>query len=373
MMGVNFFPKKVTIVLIFGLVLVGFSPWQVDSPDAKTANVQITQVDTSQFPEVTVYVSVTDENGEPVGVAPQEIRLMENDQAISPDHFSGMGEVSDLTTLLVIDISGSMNSGGKLVAAKAAAVAYVEKMRPGDRAGLMTFNTRIDLVQAVTRDTAALIAAIEGLQAKEDTMMYDALVEAVKHLESFTGRKAMIVLTDGLDNRSAHTAQDVIDRIGPAGLSISTIGLGDPTHGKGAQTALDEQALTRMAESAGGVYGYAADEESLMNLYELYGRALQAEYQVTYTSPSAVRDGVNRSLAVFIDSMPENAGTEVYNPGGLVPETGQPPSWLLFLALFAGLLALLLLPTVLQVGKRLVQKRGEGPLPAKVARIKLKD
>lgn len=371
-MGINISFKK-AVVLILGLMSMGFSPWQAGSGDAEAANVQITQVDTSQFPEVTVYVSVTDEDGEPVGVAPQEIQVMENDQVISPERFSGMGEVSDLTTLLVIDVSGSMNSGGKLAAAKAAAAAYVEKMRPGDRAGLMVFNTRIDLVQAVTRDTAALISAIEGLQAREDTMMYDALVEAVDHLELFTGRKAIIVLTDGLDNRSTHTAQEVIERIGPAGLSISTVGLGDPTHGKGAQTALDEAALTMLAESAGGVYGYAADEESLLGLYELYGRTLQAEYQITYTSPATVRDGVNRSLTVTIDSIAVEMGLEEYNPGGLVPETGQPASWSLFLWLLGGLLVLLALPMVISKGAALVGKRTGKPGEMKVSRIKFKD
>ncbi len=365
--------KSAILFLTLGLLLVGFTQLRVSADETETADVQITQVDTSQFPMVTVYISITDEYGEPIGIAPQEIQLMEADQLISPDKFSGMGEVSTLTTLLVIDVSGSMNSGGKLEAAKSAAIAYVEQMRPGDRAGLMTFNTKIRLVQPVTKNIKSLEGAINGLLAKNDTVMYDALVEAVEHLDSFTGRKAIIVLTDGLDNRSTHTSQDVIDRIGPTGLSISTIGLGDPTHGKGAQTALDEETLKMLADSAGGVYGYAADEESLLDLYELYGRKLQSEYQITYTSPSTIRNGVNRSLKVQIQSIPSEEGLGEYNPGGLVPETGKPASWLLFLTLLIGLLVLLALPTVVKLGLDMISKKEKKPIKIQVSRIKLKD
>jgi len=372
-MGIQKIFRNTFVFLVIGFLIAGYSPFKTTLSDSDVTNVQITQVDTSQFPEVTVYVSFTDDRGEPVGVTPQEIRLKEDDHVISPDQFSGMGEVSELTTMLVIDVSGSMNSGGKLAAAKAAASAYVEQMRPGDRAGLMMFNTSIELVQPVTRDTKALTAAISGLQAKNDTAMYDALIEAVEQLDSFTGRKAIIVLTDGLDNRSTNSAQDIIERIGPTGLSISPIGLGDPTHGKGAQTALDEEALTTLAESAGGIYGYAEDEESLLNLYELYGRTLQAEYQISYTSPSVVRDGVNRSLTVFIDSIPSEMGMDVYNPGGLVPETAQPASWTLFLYLLGGLVVLLALPTAVQIGLKLVRKKAQKPVRIKASRVKLKD
>ena len=365
--------KTIVLFIFLGFFLSGFSPRQDVIEKGDQANVQVTQVDTSQFPLVTVYVSLTDEQGQPLGVAPQEIRIKEEGKVITPDQFIGMGEVSDLTTLLVIDVSGSMNSGDKLQAAKSAALAYIEQMRPGDRAGLLTFNTKIDLVHPVTRDTVALSTKITQLEARNDTVMYDALFEAVDYLDSFMGRKAIIALTDGLDNRSTHDMQDVIDQIGPSGLSISTIGLGDPSHGRGAQTALDEGALENLAKSAGGVYGYAEDELSLMKLYELYGRKLQSEYEIAYTSPSSVRDGINRSLQVYLESIPSQAGMSEYNPGGLVPETGQPVSWSLFLYLFTGLLLLLALPRAIKFGLQFVRKEHESPVKIKLSRIKLKE
>jgi len=370
-------PTILKICLLGTLVflLSSFSLAQEVDMGTGGLNISITQVDTSQFPEVTVYVSVTDMNGDPVAVDPVGISLVESGEAISADQIIGAGEISSLATLLVMDVSGSMNSGGKLDAAKAAAQAYVEQMGEGDKAGLLVFNTSIDYVQPLTGNRNDLIESINNLTAQKDTVMYDALIQAVEILEPVGGRKAIIVLTDGLDNRSVYNPEEVIDAIGPTGLSISTIGLGDPSHGKGAQTALDEVALMRLAEDGGGVYGYADNEDALSGLYERYGRALQAEYQLTYTSPLTVRDGINRSLVVSYQSIAAQEAVVSYNPGGIVPEMAAAASWSLFLVLFGGLVALLAAPGFVRGGAKLVAsargKQGGGSQGQ--PRIRLKD
>src|SRR5512141_386813 len=75
--------------------------------------IRITQVDKSHFPQVTVYVSVVNEKGEPVGIDPATIQIMENNQAMQPTEIRGGGAASQtvvpVTTMLVIDISGSMD------------------------------------------------------------------------------------------------------------------------------------------------------------------------------------------------------------------------------------------------------------------------
>jgi len=312
--------------------------------------VRVTQVDTSKFPLVTVFVSVMDTAGEPVEVPPSSLMLMENGQKIEPQEITGLGESNEpLITLLVMDISGSMNSAGKLQAAKDAAIAYVHQTRPNDQTGLLVFNTRIKYIQPVTQNQGRLVKAIQDLKARDDTALYDALINATEILDQFSGRKAIIALTDGMDNRSQARPDDVIQRIGPAGLSISTIGLGDPAYSRGNLAGLDEAALVSLSERAGGLYGYANDANALRNLYERYGRALQSEYAITYRSPSALRDGVNRSLSVTLKGNQTGsapAEPSFYNPGGLVPEVAKPASWAVFFALLGVLVLFLALPTL---------------------------
>jgi len=371
------------LLVLSMLFLTGFSPAQQTTPTPPTATgapgAHITQVDTSQFPKVTVYVSVTDSNGEPVGVSPSQLALQENGVPVKPDDIGGSGDIGPLATLLVMDISGSMNSSGKLQAAQDAARAYINQARPQDQIGLLSFNTKVEYVQPLTKNRQAMVDAIDALQAQGDTAMYDALKQAMDILGSVSGRKAIIVLTDGLDNRSKHTSQEIIGTIGPAGLSISTVGLGDPKQSKSALSSLNEPALKTLAEQAGGGYGFAKDASSLRSLYERLGRALQSEYRFTYTTPSKLRDGVNRSLSVSLQNSKATSGLAAgapvqYNPGGLVPEVATPASWGLFLALLAGLTLLLFVPLLVGRAINYIQARNKGK-PAsskKTARIKIK-
>jgi VWFA-related protein len=345
------------------------------------AQVRITQVDNSNFPNVTVYVSVTNAAGEPVGIDPKTIQISENGQPMQPVDIRGGGEgqAQPLTTMLVLDISGSMEKNNKFAAAKEAAKTYVSQMRPGDQAGLITFDTQVRYVQPVTTDIAALTQTIEGLRTGSDTAMFNALIEAEKALESVPGRKAIIVLTDGLDNQSHSTADDVITAIGPSGLTISTIGFGDAS--TASQAGLDEAALKSLAEKSGGLYSYAADSESLSALYQQYGRSLQSEYAITYVSPSTLRDGVNRNLSVSVSNVGATTET-LYNPGGVLPEVSG-GSWVLFLSILAGLVLLLIVPSLMSgVGGLFGKSKGKGRIKlansapssagAKKANIKIK-
>jgi Ca-activated chloride channel family protein len=320
--------------------------------------VRITQADTSRFPKVTVYVSVTDAAGEPLPVDPVSIRLRENGKPVEASVVGAVGQGQPLTTLLLIDVSGSMAKAGKLDGAKSAAKAYIGQMRPNDQAGVMAFNTQVQSIQPVTQDHTALTNAIDGLKAGGDTAMYDALYAAVGELEPGQGRKAIIVLTDGMDNRSQRTVQGVIQRVGPGRLTISVIGLGDPTQvGKGLE-GLDENALQSLADGAGGAYAYASAPDALNSIYERYGRVLSSEYSFEYTSAEPLRDGVNRSLSVDLAGVSGTAsGQGRYNPGGLVPEVAKAAPWGLFLGLLAALLALLVAPGLIRRGLQVAQAR----------------
>lgn len=356
---------------LIGLALLqGFAPLHVAFAQDGGEQIRITQVDNSNFPQITVYVSVTDAAGEPLAVNPNQIQIFENGQQMQPGQISGSGEIGPLTTLLVMDVSGSMFDAGKLIAAKASAKAYVDQMRPGDQAGLLTFNTEVTYLQMVTTDRDALIRAIDSLDARGDTAMYDALVQSAQILKDLPGRKAIIVLTDGLDNLSKHTADEVIQAIGAGGLSISTIGLGDLSQ-SGSNSGLDQPALQSLAARAGGVYGYVNDPQALTGLYEQYGRALQSEYSLTYTSSSTLRDGLNRILEVSLGGSASTQGA--YNPGGVIPEVSQGASWLVFVVFLVVLFGLLFVPGLVSRVRSPVSARGGmNPTRRKKPRIKLK-
>lgn len=343
--------------------------------------IRITQLDMSNFPTVTVYISVTDEEGNPVGIDPTRLTVHENDVPITPQQITGSGELQSLTTMLVMDISGSMGMAGKLEAAKASALKYIDQMRPHDQTGLISYNTQVKIVQPITDDRVKLVDAVNILEPGGDTSMYDALMQAEFALETISGRKAIILLTDGLDNHSRYTATDVLDSIGPSGLSISTIGLGNAAQNRGSMTALDEKTLEFLAENAGGSYSYVDDPQTLQILFTHLEKSLQSEFAITYTSPSKLRDGLDRMLSITLAPAGAVGSTEKitteYNPGGLIPEVANPQSWGLFIGLLALLLILLAIPRlvpmlVLQSKKHSLLKKVVKKKPARAKKIKLR-
>lgn len=367
--------------VITTLLLVAISVWPFTAVSAQgDTQIRITQVDNSKFPNVTVYVSVTNAAGEPVGIDPSTIQIFENGQLMQLIDIRGGGEAVGgknipVTTMLVIDISGSMDKGNKIGAARDAAKAYINGMRAEDQAGVITFDTHVYRVQDVTPDKAVLTAAIDGLKTGSDTAMYDGILEATKALESISGRKAILVLSDGLDNQSSATEEDIVSNVGPSGLTVSAIGFGEP--GASGQAGIDEAGLKSLTGRTGGQYAYVTDAATLTNIYQQTGQGFQSEYAVTYKSPFELRDGINRNLTVSLTDAPAASAEGKYNPGGVLPEVST-GSWSTFGYILAGLLVLLFVPILFGLvgrifagGKSGGGGRSSGKSSAK-GRIKLK-
>ena len=372
--------KKINLFLTISLLAITLlsAACQTTKPKVESQGeyvLQITQIDTTDFPYVDVYISVQDVNGEPQVINVNKLQLLENGQPVSGQSIQGTGEVGPLTTLLLIDNSGSMNYADKLDSAKAVAKEYLNQMRAGDQAGIITFNTEVKVVQDITSDHDALADAIDSITAVHDTAMYDALVQAIAMLNPLSGRKAIIVLTDGMDNQSTATADDALAGIGFGGLSISTVGFGQIPEGEeeaDAYAGIDEATLRMIAQNAGGRYGYAANEAELSAIYDQMRRALQSEVVISYMTPLSLRDGVLRALTVTLSDRYSGVGGESqtgYNPGGLVPEVAQPASWLLFFGLLAVLVVLLCIPLVVNAFSN--KESGKGKRKNKKSKIKI--
>ncbi len=351
--------KHTTDILVITLLFLSIAISACTSKEIQNAipsqmiSLQITQIDTSQFPLIHVYISAKDQAGNPVPVPVSDIELLENGTPISTQAIQGRDEVTSFTSLLLIDNSGSMNFSNKLETAKQAASSYIEQMRPADQAGIITFNTNVQIVQEITPDKEALLSGIGSIKASGDTAMWDAILDAVEILNPVLGRKAIIVLTDGMDNRSTTTPETILSTIGERGLSISTIGFGTkpeegatPDEYKG----IDELTLTTLAQQAGGIYGYAEDPQALLDLYTNIRQSLQSEVMISYNTPQTLRDGVKRALSVRLAGAWQehvSGTTSSYNPGGLIPEVPNPHNWGLFFILLGVVLTLLAIPFLL--------------------------
>jgi Ca-activated chloride channel family protein len=296
---------------------------------------EVTFVDKSAFPDITVYVAVKDGSGQPiVGLGTDAFRLTEDEVPADIRKLVGAGE-QPITAVLVLDRSGSMRERDKIDGARQAALTFLDQLQPGrDRIGVVAFDTEQLTLHALNllseADLPQLRASISGIEPGGSTAYYDSVYDAIQALAPQSGRKVVIAMTDGQDNRSGHSLDETVQAAQEADVSLYTIGLGDD---------VQADSLERMAQQTGGRYYFSPGAAELAALYRDLAQALQNEYSLAYTSPTPRLDGTRRSVAVTTQH-PGAAlsATAAYNPGGVLSVSLDPVVLLASALLLVGLL-----------------------------------
>lgn len=286
----------------------------------------VTQVDHSAYPLVTVYVRVEDKRGNLVGSLSQDqFAITEDDQPVTITDFSPV-VVGGISTVLTMDRSGSMEERGKMRGAQDAAIAYVQHIRSQDQVALVAFDERVDVVQSFTSDQDVLMNHVEALHPGECTAIYDGLYRSAELVENETGRRVVILITDGIDCRevpefaekgSRHTLEESIDRAYRTSVPVHVVGLGDRMSSD-VRAGIDENVLKRIASATGGNYYYAPTASELESLYESLAVETQQEYVITYQSPRPTYDGTRRDIRVEVSG--ERGGSVGSGSGAYLEE-----------------------------------------------------
>jgi VWFA-related protein len=283
-------------------LLITTTPSPVVSPTAAATpsisvstvkTVEVSQVDNSQYPEVTVYARVLDAAGSKVnGLAQSQFSLTEDGKPVDLIGFSSVNETA-ITTLLVIDHSGSMSSGNKMSGAKNAALTFVGLMRSQDKTGLIVFDHRISLLQDFTSDQTVLRSKISAISIDGGTSWYDALIDAIERVKPVTGRKSVILLTDGIDEDSRNSFDQALSVARKSETPLYTIGLGS-------FGSYDPDKLRQIAQAANGKFYASPSAAELADLYRTLSQATQDEYVLRYKSPRPSFDGTRRGLEIKV-------------------------------------------------------------------------
>ncbi|TNC47727.1 VWA domain-containing protein [Rubellimicrobium rubrum] len=262
---------------------------RVDAVDeAGVAEVILNEINTDAYPEVRLFVTVL-RDGEPVdGLVASDFRVREDEVDQTP--LTVEAQLPPLSVVLAIDTSGSMAPA--IADAKAAARDFLNTLTPQDNAQLLGFAREITEYTGMSTDRAALSTSIDALSARGDTALYDALARSVELVDEEQGRKAIVLLSDGVDDDGAGsplseaTADSVLSDAAAVNVPIFVVGLGDE---------LDVEGLTRIASASGGRFLTAADASELGEVYAIIGSQLSGQYAVTYTS-SLPADGTLRRI-----------------------------------------------------------------------------
>jgi VWFA-related protein len=199
-----------------------------------------------------------------------------------------------MSAVLAFDLSGSMQ-GVPLDEAKMAGHNFVNRMAAGvDEAAIIGFSFYAVLECAMTTDRRVLNAAINNMAAMGGTALWDAGLASLREL-AHKGRnpcRAVVLLTDGMDNNSRSTAQDLIDSAKAAGIPVYTIALGQLS------TA---PILRDIAVKTGGRYYNPEEANNLDEIYSIISQLIKfGNANCTLTYNGACLDGGDRSVEVML-------------------------------------------------------------------------
>lgn len=163
----------------------------------ETVEGDVLRIDTTL---VAVPFSVKDRNGRYVpDLRRQDFRVFEEGVEQKITYFATVEQ--PFTVVLVIDTSNSTNF--RLEDIQGAAISFVNQLRPDDRLLVISFDDSINVLSELTSDREKLIKAIRRTRTGGGTRLYDAVDQVMtKHLKGITGRKAIVLFTDGVDTTS---------------------------------------------------------------------------------------------------------------------------------------------------------------------------
>lgn len=269
-------------------------------------NVSVKQYDLSEYPNIKIYLDVTDEAGNFVPKLNKSAFYLNEQRNVEGEmkrqtivNVSQLNENEGISIALVADISGSM--GDLLPEAQRGMKNFINtvQFQKGDEIELTQFSDRAYICNSFTNDATQLNNAINQMYADGGTRLYDTLISEIERVHSRQNAKCVIGFTDGYDNESYYTYQDAINSACNYQIPVFLIGIG---------SECDEMTLRQIAEKTGGIYTNIADITSLEEIYNQIYKQEKEVYLLEYevTAPDDFESPCN--LDIYVRTEDKNGG-----------------------------------------------------------------
>jgi VWFA-related protein len=245
----------------------------------------------TQVRSVLVEAAVQDSQGRFVkSIRPDGFHLLEDGvpQAIDLARHEAVGG----TFALLIDSSASMSRRLPFVQRTAATLG--EYMTPEDRTIVAPFSKSVLAMTGPTDDRRTVEEAIGAIQARGGTAILDSLVGLSRGLPESTGRRAIILITDGYDENSKTSIDDAIAVLKESRVTVYCVAIG----GVAGISLKGEKVLRRIAKETGGRVFMPANDEQLEHVHTALADDVQNRYLLTYTPANQTQDGKWREIKV---------------------------------------------------------------------------
>ena len=251
---------------------------------------------------VVVPVTVTDGAGAVVtGLKQEHFRVFEDKAPREIVSFAS--EDTPASVGLLIDVSGSMRSTSARV--RAAARALLESLGPDDEAFLLTFSSRPETVVEFTSEPRVIHDRLLQARFGGRTSLMDAVQHALGRMRSARhSRKAMVIVSDGMDNFSRYSRGELMGRVAEADVQVHALAVQEPPiNHKLIELRVQRQGLSLLedlAGASGGLYFPVRNEAEAPPAARQIGRVLHDQYLLGYYTPRAA-GGKWRRIQVKVD------------------------------------------------------------------------
>ena len=277
------FQRHLVIIVLFCLTTTLFSQ------ESET----VESVDSSL---VILNAKITDRSGRHVsGLGKQLFSVYEDGVKQTMEFFQA--EETPFAAVILLDTSGSMGTNVSL--ARAAAIRFLDGIRPDDAVAIYRFDSKVKLVQdfSNSRDVSEKIF---DLKSDGMTVLNDAVFEAARLLQKRPEkRKSIIVLSDGADTQSGRSADRALREAMEANAVIYTVDMSDPAQSSAALNA-NRAVLKRFAERSGGTFVSSPGGVALRDAFASIVEELGVQYTIGFQPTNDKRDGKWRSLELRV-------------------------------------------------------------------------
>ena len=248
---------------------------------------------------VVLNVTVTDKAGQYVkALKASDFKIYEDGVEVPANTIASFSlQESPYAAVVLLDSSGSMEA--RFALARSAAIRFLDGLRPEDVAAVYRFDSKVERVQEFSggRDLAPTAYAI---RAKGMTTLNDAIVEAAKTLADRTEhRKAIVILSDGMDTFSKASSDKAVESALAVGASIFAVDMSSLEIANSTRHQSAGQ-LKAFAEKTGGRFVSTPGGPALRDAFAGIADELGHQYTISYRPVNKKRDGKWRTLEVKV-------------------------------------------------------------------------
>jgi len=247
---------------------------------------------------VSLRVSVTDKRGRSaVGLDQSSFAVYEDGVRQEIGFFSDQDAPAAVG--VVFDVSASM-TGEKIRRARDAVARFIQTSHEEDEYFLIGFNQFPRLLLDGVGGSEAMAARISGIEPQGATALYDAVAFGLKHVKrSRLQKRALIVISDGEDNRSRLGFGDVKRTLRESDVTVYTVLIGPLMPRSNAGMLMDE-----LASASGGKSYFPSDAEKMSEAFEQIALELRRQYSIGYVPSNFVTNGKWRRIEIKVTPPP---------------------------------------------------------------------